>query len=348
MPILTTLTNNINYIHNTVQKIKTSNIRDELKDMLFEEYNSMLLNLKIMSDGHINLLNQLSSEKVLTEDFLKKIVNAANNLEQSIENIQEQIHRIKSEDHKFDRIAVIFVGHIRTLTVCLPNNRYFFNRMGKEVDYYVVTWDEFDYESSDYQELGLLDLSKKIDQGRNIQVYFGSLLKGIRMISNNTLDFNEIITSKNRGLWKMLNLTYLSKIGNSLKQAYEKENNFVYDQVIETRPDIVHYPHGQKEFPFFFKCDNNDLITDLSIWNATSSSKFLIGNWYWRMNSETHNKFSQIHDFLITKKNSKSEDYASFHSSLNEYFIENTYNIQKGLDSHHTVHVKTPDDLTPI
>ena len=341
--------NDISDIHNTIQKIKTSNVKDDLKNMLFEEYNYMLSNLKILSSAHVNSLDHLSSEKALTEDFLKKMINAVNDLEQSIKNVQEQIYQIRYEDHKFDRIAVVFVGHIRTLTVCLPNNRYFFNRMGKQVDYYVVTWDEFDYESSDYQRDDLLDMSKKIDQGRNIEVYFGSLLKGIKMISSDTLDFNKISTSEYRGLWKMLNLTYLSKIGNLLKQAYEKENDFMYDQVIEMRPDIVHDPHRKYKDTWFFKCKDNELVTDLCKYNMQKSdSEILIGNWYWRMNSDTHNKFSKIHDFLINSPNTQIQKTTPFHRVLIDYFYKNPYKIYKGLDSFETVHVKTPDDLTPI
>ena len=341
--------NDISDIHNTIQKIKTSNVKDDLKNMLFEEYNYMLSNLKILSSAHVNSLDHLSSEKALTEDFLKKMINAVNDLEQSIKNVQEQIYQIRYEDHKFDRIAVVFVGHIRTLTVCLPNNRYFFNRMGKQVDYYVVTWDEFDYESSDYQRDDLLDMSKKIDQGRNIEVYFGSLLKGIKMISSDTLDFNKISNSERRGLWKMLNLTYLSKIGNSLKQTYEKENDFIYDQVIEMRPDIVHDPHRKYKDTWFFKCKDNELVTDLCKYNTLQTdSEILIGNWYWRMNSNTHNKFSKIYDFLINSPNTQIQKTTSFHSVLIDYFYKNPYKIYKGLDSFETVHVKTPDDLTPI
>lgn len=341
--------NDISDIHNTIQKIKTSNVKDDLKNMLFEEYNYMLSNLKILSSAHVNSLDHLSSEKALTEDFLKKMINAVNDLEQSIKNVQEQIYQIRYEDHKFDRIAVVFVGHIRTLTVCLPNNRYFFNRMGKQVDYYVVTWDEFDYESSDYQRDDLLDMSKKIDQGRNIEVYFGSLLKGIKMISSDTLDFNKISTSEYRGLWKMLNLTYLSKIGNLLKQTYEKENNFIYDQVIEMRPDIVHNPHREYKDSWFFNCKDNELVTDLCKYNMQKSdSEILIGNWYWRMNSNTHNKFSKIHDFLINSPNTQIQKTTPFHSVLTDYFYKNSYKIYKGFDSFETVHVKTPDDLTPI
>ena len=284
--------NDISNIHNIVQKIKTSNVGDDLKDMLFEEYNSVLSNLKILSDGHISSIDQLSSEKALTEDFLKEMINAANNLEQSTKSAQEHIHRIKYEENKFDRIAVIFVGHIRTLAICLPNNMHFFNKMSKQVDYYVVTWDQFDYESSDYQRDGLLDMSKKVNQHRDIEVYFGSLLKGIKMISSDTLDFNKISNSERRGLWKMLNLTYLSKIGNSLKQTYEKENDFIYDQVIEMRPDIVHNPHREYKDSWFFNCKDNELVTDLCKYNMQKSdSEILIGNWYWRMNPDTHNKF---------------------------------------------------------
>ena len=339
--------NDINNIHNTVQKIKTSNVRDDLKDGLFKEYDSVLSNLKILSDGHISSIDKLSSEKALNEDFLKEMVNAANNLEQSIKNAQEHINRIKYEEHKFDRIAVIFVGHVRTLRICMPHHLHFFSKMSNIVDYYVVTWNQFDYESSDYQRNSLLDISRNVIQNRDIEIYFGSFLKGVKMLDSDSVNFR-IKKYSSRGLEKLIHLTYLSKIGNELKQQYEKNNNIVYDQVIETRPDIVHFPDKKNEFPFSFNCNNNDLITDFSEYNLTENSEMLIGNWYWRMNSKTHNRFSKIHDFLITQRDKKSKDFESFHSSLKGYFIEHTYNIQKGLDSHHTVHVKTPDDLTPI
>jgi len=339
----------ISYIRDTVKRIKTSNVSDELKDMLFEEYNSVLLNLKILSDGYISSIDQLFLDKPFTEDFLKKMADADNNLEQSIKSVKEHINCIKYQEHKFDRIAVIFVGHIRTLTVCLPNNRYFFNRMGKQVDYYVVTWDQFDYESSDYQRDGLLNMSKKVNQHHDIEIYFGSLLKGIEVIDNNALNFNKISTSEYLGLWKMLNLTYLSKIGNSLKQTYEKENNFIYDQVIEMRPDIVHNPHREYKDSWFFNCKDDELVTDLCKYNnSQSDAEMLIGNWYWRMNSNTHNKFSKIHDFLISNSNTQIQKTTSFHSALADYFYKNPYNIYKRLDSFDTVHVKTPRDLIPL
>ena len=339
--------NNINYIHNTVQKIKTSNVRDELKDSLCEEYDSVLSNLKILSDSYINALDQLSSAKALSDEFLKKIVNLVNNLGQSIKNAQDQIYQIKHEDHKFDRIAVIFVGHARTFTTCMPHHLYFFNKMSRNVDYYMVTWDQSDYATSDYQVNYLLPITK-IDVHRNLQVYFGSLLKGIKVVDSNAVDFSEVVLRR-RGLWKMLNLTYLSKIGNSLKQTYEKENNFVYDQVIEMRPDIVHNTQCSPKDPWFFKCKDDDLVTDLCKYNRQqSNSEILIGNWYWRMNSDTHNKFSKIHDFLIDNLKTQTKENDPFHNVLTDYFYKNPYNIHKGLDSFETVHVKTPDDLTPF
>lgn len=340
--------NDINKIHNTVQKIKTSNVSQDLTDRLVEDYDSVLSNLKILTDGHISSVDQLSLEKALTEDFLTKMVKTTNNLEQSIKNALERIHQIKYVDHKFDRIAVIFVGHIRTLSLCLPNNMYFFNTMGKRVDYYVVTWDENDYKSSDYQKNGWLNGCKKVNQTLDIQIYFGSLLKGIKIIDSNDVNFDNVAPTR-RGLWKMLNLTYLSKIGNSLKHTYEKENNFVYDQIIEMRPDIIHNINREYKDSWFFKCKDNELVTDFCKYNTRQTdSEILIGNWYWRMNSDTHNTFSKIHDFLISNLDTQPLEHVPFHIMLTDYFYKNPYKIYKGLDSLETVTVTTPNDLTPI
>ena len=132
-------------------------------------------------------------------------------------------------------------------------------------------------------------------------------------------------------------------------QPVGEENNFVYDQVIEMRPDIVHNPHQRYKDSWFFKCKDNELSTDLCKYNIQqTNSEILIGNWYWRMNSNTHNKFSKIHDFLISSSSTQIQKTTSFHSVLIDYFYKNPYKIYKGLDSLETVHVKTPDDLTPI
>ena len=328
-------------IHHTIQKIKCSSVKTELKEEILNHYNDLLSNLNIFGKVCSNIHKHLNATAI--DDSFKELSISHENIENCTLNIQRCIEQIKKETNKFNKLAVIFVGHYRTFKTCLPHNLFFFNRLSKNVDYYFITWNNTDYDTSDYQRDDLMP-NRSIDFDLDIKIYFGNLLKGIKIINSEFIQFDRIDIN-NRGLLKLIHLTYLSKIGNILKQSYEKEHGFVYDQVIETRPDIVHYPDTYNHSNFFFYCNKNDLVTDFCKYNLTPESNNLIGNWYWRMNSETHNRFAGIHDFLI---NESTTEFVTFHSGLNNYFMKNHYNIHKGLDSLRTVHVKTPDDLTPI
>lgn len=334
----------ISGIHHTVQKIKYSTVRDELKKPILTHYNNLLLNLKVLGEECSDIPDCLKSDPI---SFFTNIINLTEKIEHYKLQLTRYIEQVKTENpHKFNKVAVIFVGHYRTFKMCLPNNLFFLNKLSNHIDYYFITWDKIDYTTSDYQRDGMLAVGN-VDPNLDIQIYFGKSLKGMKIVNSDLLGVDLLDTNR-RGLSKLINLTYLSKIGNSLKQLYEKEHNFVYDQVIEMRPDIVHYPDSYNHSNFFFNCSENDLVTDFSVYNLNSESNNLIGNWYWRMTSNTHDKFSQLHDFLLTRMHSTSKDYQSFHTSLTEYFMANSYIIRKGLDSLRTVHVKTSDDLTPI
>lgn len=108
----------------------------------------------------------------------------------------------------YDRIAVIYRGHLRTWNYVKEVNFQFFESISKNVDYYFVTWDigkDFSAIENDFKDRNLIKflLVKRDDK------YYQS-------------DFGPVY--------------HLSKI---LPYKKEREQTVKYDAVIDTRPDVI-------------------------------------------------------------------------------------------------------------
>ena len=181
--------------------------------------------------------------------------------------------------------------------------------MSDKVDYFLITWNRIDFYSN-----------KRINHP---QVYFGAWLKKLIVLSDSDVDINP--------LDKTLKLAYLAKLGTTEKIKVEKEEGFVYDYVIETRPDL--YFNSKWDFKYSELTDNQIIMQGGKLFNTgiitetnqprkwdseiDSIDEFSSGDWYWRMNSITYDNFSNRYDFL---KSIDRNITINFHKQLAPYF----------------------------
>jgi len=181
--------------------------------------------------------------------------------------------------------------------------------MAETVDYYFYTWNENGY----YPHMVM---------PRDIEIYFGNRLKKYQIV-----DTSEVL-SKN----KICRLSYLAKKAQSAKKQVEEDEGFVYDYVIETRPDLYlgHHHPDHIEYatlkPDEILIDGALTASDFAIQQWTKWSPkdgidmFRMGHWYVRMTSDTYDRFSDRFDFF----NDRPVPSMNFHRIMGFYFIENT------------------------
>lgn len=120
---------------------------------------------------------------------------------------------------KFKRIAVILAGEFRTWPRAAEYLFKLFEDRAEQVDYYFVTWNVCTQTGvakpiTDHDVLAPF-------QKHNVKPYKYLVI--------------DPIGKQRTTFW---NHAWLVKVGNILKRRTEQEEDFVYDQVIETRPDI--------------------------------------------------------------------------------------------------------------
>jgi len=107
----------------------------------------------------------------------------------------------------YDRIAVIYRGHLRTWDYVKDINFKFFESISKEIDYYFITWDLYEN-----------PLIEKDFEGRNLIKFLS--------ISKDT----EFYQADYGPAWLLNNILPYKKL---------REKTVSYDAVIDTRPDVI-------------------------------------------------------------------------------------------------------------
>lgn len=127
---------------------------------------------------------------------------------------------------KIHRLAVLICGDFRTWKNAAPYIFRFCDSFSGSVDYYFSTWSKT-HEWPD-------DLNGSKYKTVTDQDVLGPFNK------KNLIDFKILDLPKQHE--KFFNTfyyqAYLAKVANTLKNRYEFKNNFLYDYVIETRPDM--------------------------------------------------------------------------------------------------------------
>lgn len=200
------------------------------------------------------------------------------------------------------KIAVIITGEYRTWAVSKKYIFNFFNSSNVEVDYFFVTWDTIGYNNKtvDIEEIYTSFTGKKLIQ---------AWVEKSPLDKNNTINF--------------LLKAHLSKIANIFKRRYELENNFVYDNVIEIRPDLY----------LGATTDNakhcNDFEIVVSEWWVSDECPFpMIADLYFRTTSIGHDiistrnqygKFKQLNNFTDLIR--KNYEYLPMLSTQDPHFM---------------------------
>lgn len=179
-----------------------------------------------------------------------------------------------------NRLAVILVGELRTWKIASQYLFKLFEERAHQVDYFFVTW------------------NVTSQTGELISVTDSDVLTPFQLHNKNLISY-KILEPIGRHKTTFYNQAWLAKFGNMLKRRHEINNNFVYDQVVETRPDCY---FRRSENPWII-CKDFEYegaspktwasgllgITDV-YFRSTSSTNDLIADRYYFTRSSDHNQ----------------------------------------------------------
>lgn len=219
----------------------------------------------------------------------------------------------------FNRIAVVLIGHSRLLGEDIFRNQYqlhkrfidSFNKMSHQVDYYILSWKNIDYNS-------------KTPTSKTFEILWPNRCF-YKLYDENTLDFN-------KGN-KIMKLCWLAKKAAEQIKIVQDNQNFNYDYVIESRLDQYIIMNDKN---IYIELKDNELLADVQKgpipntktvykqknWNPNLDSveTFAFSNWYFRMNPKTYFEFSNRFDFFWQKTPQIGFRY---HRDLAYYFLKN-------------------------
>lgn len=131
------------------------------------------------------------------------------------------------------RIAVCISGQLRQWKLAVENQKWFWetaNRPEVEIDYFAHTWTySWDREGASKEYISREVTEQEIEEFKNAYN-----LKDLLVDSRLQHEF------RGNDHWSGLFYSFAKSI--LLKRKYELENNFQYDLVIKTRPDVVFNP----------------------------------------------------------------------------------------------------------
>lgn len=179
-------------------------------------------------------------------------------------------------------LAVLLAGEFRTWEKCASYMFKFFEGQAERIDYFFATWTE----SSDLP-------NKQITQ---------DLVKEKFIEHDKNLVAQVVIPPIGRKNSTFYNQAYLAKFANVLKRENEIRNNFIYDQVVETRPDIYIRRNVSKWIAMkdyeFCNCNhitkssqNFDSIDDV-YYRTNSFTNDIMANRYWHR--KPYNSYVQM------------------------------------------------------
>ena len=128
------------------------------------------------------------------------------------------------------KIAVCMSGQLRNWEIAKKNQYWFWSSAGVEVDYFIHTWNY----SGDRNGVSQPYEWRKVDVSE-----FNKIVKhyGCR---KSIFDTKPQLFFYNNDHWSSLFYSFAQSV--MLKRQYEIENNFEYDLVVKTRPDVAFNP----------------------------------------------------------------------------------------------------------
>ena len=138
------------------------------------------------------------------------------------------------------KIAVCISGQLRQWQMAVDNQKWFWstaNLPNVEVDYFAHTWTYSWDRTGCSQQYN----SRNIDEAELNEFKQAYELKGFKVDSKSQQEF--------RGNDHWSSLFYSMAVSLNLKREYELENNFEYDVVVKSRPDVLFRPDGTLNIP---------------------------------------------------------------------------------------------------
>lgn len=215
------------------------------------------------------------------------------------------------------KLAVIIAGEYRTWDICYKYLFKFFENRAEQIDYYFVTWDVTSYKSRRFAEY------KPVTED-DVTQYFSDKN---RLVSYKIVNSEDCANSHTYTL-----KAYLSKIGNILKREVETANDFVYDQVVDTRPDI-YFRMSEYWNPFTSLNDSLMILGDENCTGfqmaTTASGHLTISDVYQRTTSITHDVISAR---ILDLRSDMSQSFCtSVLAECTHHFIFSTYLQTRGI-----------------
>jgi hypothetical protein len=130
------------------------------------------------------------------------------------------------------KVAVVITGELRTWNIAKKYIFKFFDQYPTPVDYYFVTWNE----TSEYW-FNPQGTTTTVSEQEIRESFNGRNLIQLKI---------ENVLPNRRNTSIFLLKAHLSKIANILKRRHEFDHNFIYDHVVELRPDVFITP-GESE-----------------------------------------------------------------------------------------------------
>jgi hypothetical protein len=148
------------------------------------------------------------------------------------------------------RIAVCLSGQLRQWKLAVENQKWFWrtaNKPNVEIDYFAHTWTY----SWDRPGVSAPYKSRDISEQEIEEFNDAYSFKGLVVDSKSQIEF------RGNDHWSSLFYSYSKSI--LLKRKYEIENNFKYDVVIKSRPDVLFHPDKTLFIPRLY---NNCIYTN--------------------------------------------------------------------------------------
>ena len=233
--------------------------------------------------------------------------------------------------HKINKLAVLLCGDFRAWPRASEYIFKYADYLSDDVDYYFSTWNN----TSDYWYTGINELkTKRPVTDDDVTKEF---IKYNKNLINYRLSTHILDQHTNTYYYQ----SYLAKIANVMKRRYELDNNFIYDQVVEMRPDL--YINAETSII----ADLNDFECLLYIENPGDITVPGAADLHYRSNSFGNdimaNRFYHQKSFALkyVKNFTLHNDIINNHQILADYMYQKRIKSIQGIGLHKQVVIRT-------
>ena len=188
------------------------------------------------------------------------------------------------------KIAVLISGQLRNWKIALESQQWFWSTSGVDVDYFVHTWDY----SMDRVAVSKPYIERKISQAE-FDLFVEKYSPKKYIFDNKKQEF-----FYDNDHWSSLFYSFAQTV--MLKREYELENNFEYDVVFKTRPDICFNPEEPLSWP---PLEDNLFLTTHGGFMENEFRQFNLNDCIFCCNSYTMDLLSNLYFYRQEKINEK-------------------------------------------